>query len=49
MGKLGRAIGDQIRSIDKSRLKARLSRLTAEEMSSINRALDVTLALDDPT
>jgi mRNA interferase MazF len=44
-GKPGRALGDQIRSIDKSRLKARLGRLTADEMSRVDEALAVTLAL----
>ena len=46
-GKRGRALGDQIRSIDKSRLKARAARLTAEEMSRINEALAITLDLPD--
>ena len=44
-GKPGRALGDQIRSIDKRRLKARLARLTADEMSRINEALAITLDL----
>ena len=44
-GKPGRALGDQIRSIDKSRLKARLGRLTADEMSGVDEALAVTLDL----
>jgi mRNA interferase MazF len=44
-GKHGRALGDQIRSIDKSRLKARLGRLTADEMSRVDEALAVTLDL----
>jgi mRNA interferase MazF len=44
-GKQGRALGDQIRSIDKSRLKARVGRLTADEMSRIDEALAVTLGL----
>jgi mRNA interferase MazF len=44
-GKQGRALGDQIRSIDKSRLKARAGRLTAEEMSRVEEALAITLAL----
>ena len=44
-GKPGRVLGDQIRSIDKSRLKARLGRLTADEMSRIDEALAVTLDL----
>jgi mRNA interferase MazF len=44
-GKSGRALGDQIRSIDKSRLKARVGRLTADEMSRVDEALAVTLDL----
>jgi mRNA interferase MazF len=44
-GKPGRALGDQIRSIDKSRLKARVGRLTVDEMSRVDEALAVTLAL----
>jgi mRNA interferase MazF len=44
-GKPGRALGDQIRSIDKSRLRARVGRLTADEMSRIDEALAITLDL----
>lgn len=44
-GKRGRALGDQIRSIDKTRLKARVSTLTADEMAHVDEALAVTLAL----
>jgi mRNA interferase MazF len=44
-GKPGRVLGDQIRSIDKSRLKARLGRLTADEMSRVDEALAITLDL----
>jgi mRNA interferase MazF len=44
-GKPGRALGDQIRSIVKSRLKARVGRLTADEMSRVDEALSITLAL----
>jgi mRNA interferase MazF len=44
-GKQGRALGDQIRSIDKSRLKARVGRLTADETSRIDEALAITLGL----
>jgi mRNA interferase MazF len=44
-GKPGRALGDQIRSIDKSRLKARAGRLTVEEMSRVDEALAITLGL----
>lgn len=44
-GKAGRALGDQIRSIDKSRLKARLATLTPAEMTRIDEALAITLGL----
>jgi mRNA interferase MazF len=44
-GKSGRALGDQIRSIDKTRLKARLGRLTTDEMSRVDEALAITLGL----
>jgi mRNA interferase MazF len=44
-GKPGRALGDQVRSIDKSRLKARVGRLTADEMSRVDEALAITLGL----
>lgn len=44
-GKPGRALGDQIRSIDKSRLQARAGTVTGEEMARIDEALAITLAL----
>jgi mRNA interferase MazF len=44
-GRPGRALGDQIRSIDKIRLKSRAGRLTADEMSRIDDALMITLGL----
>jgi mRNA interferase MazF len=44
-GKPGRALGDQIRSIDKRRLKARAGRLTAEEMTRVEEAMAITLDL----
>ena len=44
-GRPGRALGDQIRSIDKRRLKARVSPLTADEMARIDEALAITLGL----
>jgi mRNA interferase MazF len=44
-GKPGRALGDQVRSIDKSRLKTRVGRLTADEMSRVDEALAITLGL----
>jgi mRNA interferase MazF len=44
-GKPGRALGDQIRSIDKGRLKARAGAVATEEMARIDEALAITLAL----
>jgi mRNA interferase MazF len=44
-GKQGRALGDQIRSIDKSRLKARVGTVTPAEMARLEEALAVTLGL----
>jgi mRNA interferase MazF len=44
-GRPGRALGDQIRSIDKRRLKARVSTLTADEMTRVDEALAITLGL----
>lgn len=44
-GKKGRALGDQMRSIDRSRLRSRLGTLTATEMVRIEEALAITLAL----
>lgn len=44
-GKQGRALGDQIRSIDKSRLKARVGTLTPAEMGRVEEALATTLGL----
>ncbi|MFN2444931.1 MAG: type II toxin-antitoxin system PemK/MazF family toxin [Vicinamibacterales bacterium] len=42
---LGRALGDQIRSVDKARLGSRTATLTASEMARIDEALAITLAL----
>ncbi len=44
-GKPGRALGDQIRSIDKRRLRGRIGRLSGEELQAIDDALRVTLGL----
>jgi mRNA interferase MazF len=44
-GKPGRALGDQVRSIHKSRLKAPIGTLTADEMARVDEALIITLAL----
>jgi mRNA interferase MazF len=44
-GRQGRALGDQIRSIDKSRLQARVGTLSAGEMTRVDEALAITLGL----
>lgn len=44
-GKPGRALGDQIRSIDKRRLRGRIGRLSHDELRAVDDALRVTLAL----
>lgn len=44
-GKPGRVLGDQVRSIDKSRLRSRLGRLTEDELGAVDEALRVTLGL----
>ena len=44
-GKQGRALGDQIRSIDKTRLKARVGSLTSAEMARVEEAIAITLGL----
>jgi len=45
-GKPGRALGDQIRSLDKTRLHSRIGSLTADEMATVDEALLVTLGID---
>ena len=44
-GRQGRALGDQIRSIDKRRLGDKVGTLTAGEMARIDEALAITLGL----
>ena len=44
-GKRARVLGDQIRSIDRQRLRARLARLTAEELVEVETAVRITLGL----
>ena len=44
-GKPARALGDQVRSIDKSRLRTRIGTLTHDELADIDLALRVTLDL----
>jgi mRNA interferase MazF len=44
-GKPGRALGDQTRSIDKSRLRSRVGRLSQQELEDVDDALRITLGL----
>lgn len=44
-GTPARVLGDQIRSIDKSRLRSRIDKLSQEEMAAVEEALYITLAL----
>jgi mRNA interferase MazF len=44
-GKPARALGDQLRSIDKARLRGKLDTLVASEMRSVEDALRLTLSL----
>jgi len=44
-GKPGRALGDQIRSIDKARLRSRVGRLSQDELQAVDDALRITLGL----
>ena len=44
-GKAARALGDQIRSIDRSRLRGRLGRLRQDELRDVEDAMKITLGL----
>jgi len=44
-GRSARALGDQIRSLDKSRLRARIETLSANEMAAVEEAVRITLGL----
>jgi mRNA interferase MazF len=44
-GKPARALGDQLRSIDKARLRGKLDRLAIGELKKVDEALRITLAL----
>ncbi len=44
-GKPARVLGDQIRSVDKARLRGRVGRLTADELTCVEEAVRITLAL----
>src|SRR3954470_13044000 len=42
-GKPARAIGDQIRSLDKSRLRARIETLNSDQLKAVDDAIRITL------
>jgi mRNA interferase MazF len=44
-GKPGRVLGDQIRSVDKKRLRGRLGSLSPREMRTVDGVLRITLDL----
>jgi mRNA interferase MazF len=44
-GKAARALGDQLRSLDKKHLRKRIGRLSTSEMRDVDDALRITLAL----
>jgi len=44
-GKPSRALGDQIRSLDKSRLRSRIETLSQEELAAVEEAVRITLGL----
>lgn len=44
-GKPARVLGDQIRSVDKSRLRGKLAMLTSDELAEVERAVMITLGL----
>ena len=45
-GREARALGDQIRSLDRRRLRGRIARLTADELRDVETATCVTLGFD---
>jgi mRNA interferase MazF len=44
-GKPARALGDQIRSIDKARLRTRVGRLSQDDLQAVDEAIRITLGL----
>ena len=44
-GKPARVLGDQVRSIDKARLRSRIGTLTGDELGEVETALRITLGL----
>lgn len=44
-GKPARVLGDQIRSLDTSRLQSRIDTLSQDELAAVDEAIRITLAL----
>jgi mRNA interferase MazF len=44
-GKAARVLGDQIRSIDRSRLRSRIDTLSGKDLEQVEEAIRITLAL----
>jgi len=44
-GKPSRALGDQSRSLDKSRLRSRIESLSQDELEAVEEAVRITLGL----
>ncbi len=44
-GKPSRALGDQIRSLDKSRLRSKIEALSQDELAGVEEAVRITLGL----
>lgn len=44
-GRPARVLGDQIRSLDKSRLRSRIDTLSQDELATVEEAVRITLAL----
>jgi mRNA interferase MazF len=44
-GKPSRALGDQIRSLDKSRLRSKIEALSQDELAAVEEAIRITIGL----
>ena len=45
LGKPSRALGDQVRSLDRARLRSRAGALSADDLRAVDQALRITLDL----
>jgi mRNA interferase MazF len=48
-GRPARALGDQIRSIDKARLRTRIGTLSPDDLAAVDEALLITLGIGAPS